>query len=294
MVRLDAVGYVVKKPGTTSFMVEPEIWEVLDWLSQVAASHDLTILPEIHDVPATHAKLAAAGLWTYDFVLPGLVLHSFSTGDSRRLADHLAASPSRQVTTLDSHDGIPVRPDLEGILSPHEMRALADLAVARGANINRVLSREHAPDGVDVHQLNLTYFSALGEDEDRYVTARAIQLFARGVPQVYYAGLLAASNDLEAVATTGEGRAINRHDYTAAEIEAALRRPVVERVLALVRLRNTHPAFDGELHVTEAAGAIRLRWEGDDDVCELEADLRHGTSRVRATGADGGSGERAA
>ena len=33
MVRLDAVGYVVKKAGTTGFMVEPEIWEFLDWAS---------------------------------------------------------------------------------------------------------------------------------------------------------------------------------------------------------------------------------------------------------------------
>lgn len=32
MVRLDAVGYVIKKPGTSCFMVEPEVYDFLEWL----------------------------------------------------------------------------------------------------------------------------------------------------------------------------------------------------------------------------------------------------------------------
>ena len=85
---------------------------------------------------------------------------------------------------------------------------------APGGNVNRILSDAHADGEVDVHQLNCTYYSALGGDDDRYVAARAIQLFARGVPQIYYVGLLAGENDHDAVERTGEGRAINRHDYT--------------------------------------------------------------------------------
>ena len=112
--------------------------------------------------------------------------------------------------------------------------------------MNRILSDAHAEAG-DVHQLNCTYYSALGEDDERYLAARAIQLFARGVPQIYYVGLLAGANDHAAVERTGEGRAINRHDYTSDEIEAALDRSVVRRLIDLVRLRNTHPAFEGDL-----------------------------------------------
>lgn len=287
MVRLDAVGYVVKKAGTSSFMVQPEIWAFLEWVSGVAEGLGMTLLPEVHDVPATHDGLARRGHWTYDFALPGLLLHALETGEAARLAAHLVASPSKQVTTLDCHDGIPIRPDLEGILTPAEMRALARLAEERGGNINRIISPSHARDGVDVHQLNLTYFSALGEDEDRYVLARAIQLFARGIPQLYYVGLFAGPNDLAAVTETGEGRAINRHNYTMAEIEAALSRPVVGRLLALVRLRNSHPAFDGDLKVTSSGRALRMRWQHGPHACELEADLRQGTCSVRASGPDG-------
>lgn len=285
IVRLDAVGYVIKKAGTSCFMVEPEIYEFLAWVAGLAASFGLAVLPEIHDRYATHVELAARGFWTYDFVLPGLVLHAFTTGDAERLAAHLQRSPERQFTTLDSHDGIPVRPDLDGILTPAEMRALADHVARQGGNANRILSR-FPDDGVDVHQLNCTYYSALGADDERYLAARAIQLFARGVPQIYYVGLLAGENDLAAVDRTGEGRAINRHDYTEAEIEAALRRPVVGRLLELVRLRNTHPAFEGELEVDlEGSAVLRLGWRNprrrDGLVeCVLEVDVRTGSFRV--------------
>ena len=277
IVRLDAVGYVIKQPGTSCFMVEPAIYDFLGWITEVATALGLVVLPEVHDRYSTHVRLADHGFWTYDFVLPGLVLHALETGESRRLATHLAASPMRQFTTLDCHDGIPVRPDLDGILDSHEMRRLADLVERRGGNVNRILSA--APAGeVDVHQLNCTYRSALGGDEQRYLAARAIQLFAKGVPQVYYVGLLAGLNDVAAVERSGEGRAINRHDYTRDEIDEALEAPVVGRLLELIRLRNTHPAFDGTLEVEGGPGSeLRMTWEHGAASCSLVIDLDRGT-----------------
>ena len=266
MVRLDAVGYVVKKAGTSCFMVEPEIHEFLDWITGVAADLGLTLLPEIHAGRATHERLTSLGHWTYDFVLPGLLLHSISTGGIDRLVAHLSSSPARQVTMLDCHDGIPVRPDLDGLLTPAEMRALADLALERGGNVNRILSPSHAADGVDAHQLNLTYFSAVGEDADRYVLARAVQLFARGIPQVYYVGLLAGSNDREAVALTQDGRAINRHDYTTTRDPGRPRspgRPTGARThppaQRAPRLRRRADGLRGREFAQDAVGAPRWR-----------------------------------
>ena len=240
------------------------------------------MLPEVHDVYATHEKLAARGYWTYDFVLPGLLLHAFETWRRRRgWPRHLARSPERQFTTLDCHDGIPVRPGSRR--DPRAARrctASPTCVLARGGNVNRILSDSHA-DGLDVHQLNCTYYSALGEDDDRYVAARAIQLFAPGIPQVYYVGLLAGTNDHVAVERTGEGRAINRHDYTTTEIDAALERPVVRRILDLIRLRASHPAFDGQLRVTTPDRAsVRLAWMKGRDACSLEVDLVTGQAVV--------------
>jgi sucrose 6(F)-phosphate phosphorylase len=280
IVRLDAVGYVIKKPGTTCFMVEPDIYDFLGWVTSVASSLDMVVLPEVHDVYATHQRLSAHGFWTYDFVLPGLLLQTFETGRVDRLAGHLAGSPDRQFTTLDCHDGIPVRPDLDGILDPQEMLTLGRRVEERGGNVNRILSDGRA-DAVDIHQLNATYYSALGCDDGKYSAARAIQLFARGVPQVYYVGLLAGDNDAAAVVRSGEGRAINRHDYGIDEIASALRRPVVQQVMDLIRLRNAHPVFDGELRIeTVNEGALSMRWALGDERLDLDVDFGAGLARI--------------
>ena len=45
----------------------------------------------------------------------------------------------------------------------------------------------------------------------------------------------------------GAGRAINRHRFTLEEAEANLERPVVRALLQLMRFRNTHPAFNGQV-----------------------------------------------
>lgn len=276
IVRLDAIGYVIKKPGTSCFMVEPEIYEFLDWMSEAASSVGLEILPEVHDTYATHERLSAHGYWTYDFVLPGLVLDAFLSGEVRRLAGHLSQSPRRQFTTLDCHDGIPIRPDLDGILEPARMLTLGEHIEKRGGNTNRIMSETHAA-GLDIHQLNCTFYSALDGDDDRYLAARAIQLFARGVPQIYYVGLLAGENDLAAVRETGDGRAINRHNYSSAEVAEALERQVVRRLLNLVRLRSSHQAFDGSLAVrTDGGSVLRLDWQHEAFSCSLEVDVASG------------------
>ncbi len=44
----------------------------------------------------------------------------------------------------------------------------------------------------------------------------------RGVPQVYYVGALAGKNDMELLRKTNNGRDINRHYYSTAEIDENL------------------------------------------------------------------------
>ena len=192
IVRLDAVGYVDQEAGHDLLHGRARDLRVPRLARRTSPTRSAwSCCPRSTTRYATHERLAAHGFWTYDFVLPGLVLHAFETGDARRLAAHLARSPERQFTTLDCHDGIPVRPDLDGILDagrdarPRRSRAARGVAMSTGSCPTRT------PDGVDVHQLNCTYYSALGCDDDRYLAARAIQLFARGVPQIYYVGLLA-------------------------------------------------------------------------------------------------------
>jgi hypothetical protein len=87
--------------------------------------------------------------------------------------------------------------------------------------------------------------------------------------------------------TSAPGRRIvlkdDRHFYTAAEIEADLARPVVRALAALIRFRNSHPAFGGRLSVSGDPGELIMTWSNGGHQAELAADLAAGTGRVTWT-----------
>lgn len=290
MVRLDAVGYVIKKPGTSCFFVEPEIYEFMDWVAEQAKELGIALLPEVHSHYSIQYKLAERGFWIYDFILPFAVLDALVNHSSGFLYRYLKDRPANQFTMLDCHDGIPVKPDLDGLVETEHARRVVDLCLERGANLSRVLSDEHkSPDGFDVHQIRITYYDALGRDDDAYLAARAIQLFVPGIPQIYYVGLLAGENDEARAEAIGDGREINRHNYTLEEIEQAVQKPVVQRLMKLIRFRNEHEAFQGTFSAMEAGDReVRLQWEKDGKRCVLHVDLDTYRSVIHYTGEQGG------
>ncbi|TLS51572.1 sucrose phosphorylase [Paenibacillus antri] len=275
IVRLDAVGFVIKKLGTSCFFVEPEIFDFLDEMKRLADSHGIELLPEVHAHYDIQKKLSDRGYWIYDFILPFAVLDTLLNRSSEQLTEYLKVRPHRQFTMLDCHDGIPVLPDLRGFIDVADARKVVDTCVSRGSTLSLIVSDEHKGEGgFDVHQIGGTYYSVLGKDDDAYMAGRAIQFFAPGIPQVYYVGLLAGENDYEAVKATGENRAMNRHNYTLEEIESSLRKDVVQRLLELIRFRNDYPAFDGQFRVLDSAkDEVRLSWEKGASRCTLFVDL---------------------
>ncbi|HUZ17552.1 MAG TPA: sucrose phosphorylase, partial [Spirochaetia bacterium] len=58
IIRLDAFAYSIKKPGTSCFFVEPEVWELLEWTRDLLAPLGVEILPEIHEGYSIQQKLA--------------------------------------------------------------------------------------------------------------------------------------------------------------------------------------------------------------------------------------------
>ncbi len=281
-VRLDAIGYVAKRPGTSCFFVEPEIDEFLDWVSGVAKRLGLELLPEVHSHYSIQYKLAEHGFWIYDFILPYMVLEALLTHSSARLCDYLKSRPHRQFTMLDCHDGIPIIPDLNDLVPVRDVKKVVDICLERGANLSKIFSPKHRGEGgYDVHQIRCSYYSMLNADDEAYWSARALQFFTPGIPQVYYVGLLAGENDYES-AEKFEGRAINRHNFSREEIRAAVDKPVVQRLMKLARFRNTYPAFQGVFSVEHSAPhEVRLKWEKDDRACTLHTDLSTGRSTVR-------------
>ena len=231
-----------------------------------------------HDLYGT-VEIARRVDRVYDFALPPLVLHALFTGTARYLCDWLAISPRNAVTVLDTHDGIGVidaGADSEGrpgLLPPSEIDQLVETIHERSNGESR-LATGAAASNLDLYQVNCTFYSALGARDLDYLIARAIQFFAPGVPQVYYTGLLCGTNDLDLLQRSKVGRDINRHYYTAAEIDHALSRPVVQELVELIHFRNSHPAFNGTFSVhSPAPHKLVLAWRNGEDLVHLDVDL---------------------
>jgi sucrose 6(F)-phosphate phosphorylase len=258
-IRLDAVGYVVKKRNTSCFMVEPEISSFFEWIYRIAQKHGLSLLSEVHAGRETILSLAQRGYPGYDFQLPFAVLYCLIARDSSILNRILENCGDNLVTVLDCHDGIPVWPDMEGVITPEQAWLVVNACRQRGAGFTKTASEQHRSDASpDVHQICGTLYSLLGEDDDAFLAARAIQLFTPGIAQIYYAGLFAARNDEKQKCHENDERGLNRHNYTVEEIEDALNKPVVVRLMKLIRFCGSHPSFVGNFRTTNS---------GKDEVC---------------------------
>lgn len=164
--------------------------------------------------------------------------------------------------------------DVKDLLPDAEIEKVKEQMYSKGANVKMIYSSE-AYNNLDIYQVNTTYYSALGDNDSAYLLARAIQFFAPGIPQVYYVGMLAGSNDIELMERTKNGRDINRHYYTADDVEREQERPVVQKLKELMELRNSHPAFglDGSISVdTDGDKLVITRTCGEYSIT-LDADL---------------------
>lgn len=272
MIRMDAFAYCTIEIGTTCFFLEPQVWQLLEWLQEYVAPFGVEILPEVHEHYRLHRKISDHGYWTYDFSLPMLMLHTLYHHTSRALRQWLAICPRKQVTTLDTHDGIGVV-DVQDLLTPAELDRTLKGLDEKGANTRKVFSGPEYQN-LDIYQVNCTYYSALECNDAAYIAARAIQFFAPGIPQVYYVGLLAGVNDMELVQLTKNGRDINRHNYTLEEIAEEIEKPVVQRLLRLMEFRSGYPAFDGHFTIEDAPDdEIKLAWRQDAHRAVLHVDL---------------------
>lgn len=287
VVRLDAFAYAVKKPGTNCFFVEPETFDLLGFCRDTAQEKGAEILPEIHENYSIQKKLEEKNYWVYDFALPMLLLHAIYTGTNKNLLHWLQICPRKQFTTLDTHDGIGVV-DVKGLMTQEQIHQTTEYLFSKGANVKKAYNTL-AYHNLDVYQLNCTYYSALGDNDDAYLLARAIQFFAPGIPQVYYVGLLAGKNDIELLEKTKVGRNINRHYYSKDEIEREVKRPLLKKMYEIMRFRNSFPAFDGEITVTDdgTQNGIIIRRTNDEYFAQLHADLMTRRFEITYSGENG-------
>ncbi|MBA6349711.1 MULTISPECIES: sucrose phosphorylase [unclassified Colwellia] len=276
MIRLDAAGYALKKAGTSCFMLD-ETFEFIDELSSIANKLGIETLVEIHSYYQTQIEIAKRVDRVYDFALPPLVLHSLFSQNFTALAKWLDISPRNCITVLDTHDGIGIidvgpMNGKAGLLDDVEIDNLVETIHFNSAGESKKATGA-AASNVDIYQVNCTYYDALGQNDFDYLVARAIQFFSPGIPQVYYAGLLAEGNDITLLSKTNVGRDINRPYLNNERIEQALNKPYTKAIISLIKLRNNTEAFNGEFTVNSNVSTLEMKWQKDDDSTTLIVDL---------------------
>ncbi len=288
ILRLDAFAYLHKEIGETNFFNKPGTWEYLARINEIAKKNKIVLLPEIHAEYGLHLhdEVAKEGYAIYDFFLPGLMIHAIEKGSNKALliwGKEIVEKGYQTINMLGCHDGIPVM-DLKGkevngvyqkgLLKDEQIEEMMELLLDRGGRVKNL----YGADGkkISYYQVNATFFSALGESEQKLLLARAIQLFMPGIPQVWYLDVFAGANDYKAADSAGEGghKEINRTNLSLDAIEAGLKKEVVVKQLELIRMRNTVTAFQGTVHFKETSEEqLHIIWTKDNDFAELKANL---------------------
>tara|TARA_R110002049_G_scaffold115854_10_gene268081 strand:- start:3195 stop:4940 length:1746 start_codon:yes stop_codon:yes gene_type:complete len=262
VLRLDAVAFLWKEPGTTS-LHDQRTHEIIKLFRTLIDFYDPSVMLITETNVPNRDNLTYFGNSNeahaiYNFSLPPLLIHTLLTGDCRHLKTWMMSMPpARGGTTyfnfIASHDGIGMRP-VDGLLSEAERARLLETLGGFGGKI----SLRTGPDGAaHPYEVNISLIDALagtvdGPDDfqiDRFVCAHAIMLALEGIPGLYIHSLLGTANDYEGLARTGQYRSINRHVWEKEQLDSLLEDPgsvqsvILARLSHLIRLRREQQAF---------------------------------------------------
>ncbi|WP_368749061.1 sugar phosphorylase [Enterobacter hormaechei] len=261
-IRLDAVGFMWKIPGTTCIHLEQTHCLIQLFRAITDAVAPGTVIITETNVPhkdniSYFGDGENEAQMVYQFSLPPLVLHAVHRQDVKALCRWAGslALPSAHTTWfnfLASHDGIGLNP-LRGILPESEILSLVEKLQQEGALVNW----KNNPDGTrSPYEINVTYLDALSlrdssDDERiaRFILAHAVLLSFPGVPAVYIQSILGSRNDYEGVERLGYNRAINRKKYTAGQVDwelnnnKSIRYQIYSRLSELIAIRRGERAF---------------------------------------------------
>ncbi|MHA0912170.1 sugar phosphorylase [Enterobacter hormaechei subsp. steigerwaltii] len=261
-IRLDAVGFMWKIPGTTCIHLEQTHCLIQLFRAITDAVAPGTVIITETNVPhkdniSYFGDGENEAQMVYQFSLPPLVLHAVHRQDVKALCQWAGSLtlPSTYTTWfnfLASHDGIGLNP-LRGILPESEILSLVEKLQQEGALVNW----KNNPDGTrSPYEINVTYLDALSlrdssDDERiaRFILAHAVLLSFPGVPAVYIQSILGSRNDYEDVERLGYNRAINRKKYTAGQVDRELnnnksiRYQIYSRLSELIAIRRGERAF---------------------------------------------------
>jgi sucrose phosphorylase len=309
LLRLDAVTYLWAEPGTPSVHLEQTheiiklFRDVLDVVAPGVALVTETNVPHKENV-SYFGKGSDEAQMIYNFALPPLVLHTFYREDTTAITKWARdlEYPSKTTTflnMLDTHDGVGLM-GVKGILAKEDIDFIVQTAREHGAFIS---NRSVGGGEEEPYEINITWFSAINHDnsdEDmafqvkRFVASRSIALVLRGVPGIYFHGMLGTKNDIDAVLRSKVKRNINRRTLDEGELLQKAKDPnsklshILYQLGRLAELRVQNRAFhpNGDQQVMmlskEVFAVLRTSPDGEEHILCL-TNVANNISRAQVT-----------
>ena len=249
--RLDAVGYVWKEPGS-SCIHHPRahlLVKLLRALLDSQHSHGVVVtetnVPEAENLsylmPGDEAHIA------YNFPLPPLLLEAVLRERPDLLNRWLERWPQlpEQTTLLNfsaSHDGVGLRP-LEGLMEAERLEQLLALCERRGG----LISHRRLSDGCErPYEINISWWAAMAaggrdprlQQRERFRLSQLFVMALPGVPAFYLPTLMASGNDEASFRSSGQRRDLNRERFNRDGLERRLTDPHSDASYALETVRH--------------------------------------------------------
>ena len=236
--RLDAVGFIWKEPGTTclhlpkAHLIVKILRILLNSLLKDGVLITETNVPQKENLsyllPEDEADMA------YNFPLPPLLLEAIISSRADILNSWICDWPELPNTTTlfnftASHDGVGLRA-LEGLMNEERIKDLLINCEKRGGLVShrRLSNGEDKP-----YELNISWWSAMedpGRDSnrfqyERFLLTQLLVMSLKGVPAFYLPALLASENDIKSFSMTGQRRDLNREKFKSEKLAAVFNNP---------------------------------------------------------------------
>ena len=283
IIRLDAVTYLWEEPGTSCASLEQThevvklFRKVLEVVAPAVAIITETNVPHEENISYFGDGTDEAQM-VYNFALPPLVLYTFYRSNTTALSNwaknlQYPSSTTTFFNILDTHDGIGLM-GIKNVLPQAEIDFLIQTARQHGAFISYKTGQSGQE---EAYEMNTTWFSALNLgngtetltlEVKRYVASRSIALVLRGVPGIYFHGLMGTSNDVAKVLQTKTKRDINRPALVAQDLIEMGQNPkskvwqITHQFGNLLFLRRQYAAFhpNGRQEILMLAPEVFAVW----------------------------------
>ncbi len=262
--RLDAIAFLWKESGSSCVHL-PQTHEIIKLLRLVIENLEPSAVIITETNVPNRENLSYFGNdneahLIYNFSLPPLLLQAILNGNCQHLKTWMMSMPPARrgrayLNFIASHDGIGLRP-AEGLLSDDELEGLIENIRSSGGEI----SMRRTPDGeLKPYEANISLYSAMakpiGGDVDgfqqaRFICAHTIMLALEGLPAIYIHSMLGTENDRAGMVRTGRARSINRYQWQADDLYAALEddsrhhKAVFSEMKRLIEIRRKQEAFN--------------------------------------------------